>query len=80
MKTSRLLFLICFLFFQTNSSIHAQLSKEFDSIVIRNDPKYDLTYRINDEYLKKVSLSKSHPKLVQMKGKHVLGDLGSGLL
>ncbi len=48
--------------------------------MIRNDPKHDLTYRINDEYLKKVSLSKSHPKLVEIKGKHVLGDFGSGLL
>jgi len=80
MKTLGPLFLIFFLFFQSNSSIHAQLSKEFDSILIRKNPKYDLTYRINDEYLKKVSLSKSHPKLAQMKGKHVLGDFGSGLL
>ena len=80
MKNSRPLFLIIFIFFQTNSIIHAQLSKEFDSIAIRNDPKYDLTYKINDEYLKKVSLSKSHPNLVKMKGKHVLGDFGSGLL
>jgi len=80
MKTLPPFFLICFLFFQTNSSIHAQLSKEFDSILIRNNPKYDLTYRINDEYLKKVSLSKSHPKLAEIKGKHALGDFGSGLL
>ena len=80
MKTSHALFLICFLFFQTNSSIHAQLTKEFDSILIRKSIKNDLTYRINDEYLKKVSLSKSHPQLAQMKGKHLLGDFGSGLL
>jgi hypothetical protein len=80
MKTLPPFFLICFLFFQTNSSIHAQLSKKFDSILIRNNPKYDLTYRINDEYLKKVSLSKSHPKLAEIKGKHALGDFGSGLL
>lgn len=80
MKTLGPLLLIFFLFFQTNSSIHAQLSKEFDSILIRKSIKNDLTYRINDEYLKKVSLSKSHPKLAEMKGKHVLGDFGSGLL
>lgn len=81
MKSLTPLFLICFIFFQTNSIIHAQLSQSFDSIVIRNDPKYDLTYKIQDEYLKKVSLSHTkHPKPVQLKGKHVLGDFGSGLL
>lgn len=80
MKTITLLFLICFLFFQTNSNVHAQVTKEFDSILIRNVPKYDLTYRIDDEYLKRVSLTKTHPKPDQLKGKHMLGDFGSGLL
>lgn len=81
MKTIIPLIFFFLLFFPIHSNIHAQESEKFDSIRIRNNPKYDLTYRIDDEYLQNVSLSATkHPKPVQLKGKHILGDFGSGLL
>ena len=35
---------------------------------------------MNDSLLKKVTFSRSHPKHTQIKGKHVLGDFGRGML
>lgn len=68
------------LFMLSNLTLSAQSTKTFDSIAIRNNPQKELTYRVQNDLLNKVQFSKSHPKHVQIKGKHVFGDFGRGLL
>jgi len=72
---------ICFfiVFSTTLMPVFAQQTQVFDTILIRSRFSDDLTFRLNDEVLKKVSFSQSHPVNVELNGKHLLGDFGSSL-
>lgn len=73
-------FAICSLLILSNLTLKAQSHIAFDSIAIKNIPHQNLTFKIQDDLLKKVSFKKSNPKHVQIEGKHVFGDFGRGLL
>ena len=52
----------------------------YDSIYVKSYDGQKIKYVLDDPLLKKLSISKSHPKHVQLKGKHVFGDAGRGML
>lgn len=64
-----------------NVQISAQdLNKEFDTLKVKSLEGDKIKFTLNDSLLKKVTISKSHPKHAKIKGKHVFGDLGRGML
>ena len=74
-STSLFLFICCYhcVFAQSNGIV-------FDTIKIRKISNSELIFKVEDALLNKVSISDFHPVPIQIKGKHVFGDFGRGLL
>lgn len=52
----------------------------YDSLKVKSFDGQKFKFVLEDSLLKKVSITISHPKHVKIKGKHVFGDLGRGML
>jgi len=78
LKNIFLLFVLTFLVNQI--MIGQEQGLVYDSIQVKAYDGQKFKFVLDDPLLKKVSISKSHPKHVQLKGKHVFGDVGRGML
>ena len=74
-------FLVIPLILLLNCSITAQDQQlVYDTTFVKILDNYKFKILMNDSLLRKVTISKSHPKHTQIKGKHIFGDIGRGTL
>ena len=76
----RSVFLFLFLLLLTDALVAQNNEVLFDSIAVESFDHKILKFKLNDSLLKEVSFPLSHPKKSKIKTKHILGDVGQGML
>lgn len=71
-------FLLLLLFADTLTAQNNEVL--FDSIAVESFDHKILKFKLNDSLLKEVRFPLSHPKKSKIKTKHILGDVGQGML
>jgi len=76
----RSVFLFLFLLLLTDALVAQNNEVLFDSISVASFDHKILKFELNDSLLKEVRFPLSHPKKTKFKTKHILGDVGQGML